>query len=146
MVLASTSAGAEFYAEDGLSLTGRFLVWLAEHGPAMSKELSGFFGRTPKSERQPIIDWLSDNGYIEVGRTYNGRQGHPPVMHSLTTRGRDWADILASSKFVEVPTEEETKAAEALEARVTFLEDQVDHLVSRIAELEGGKWTLTRVG
>lgn len=117
------------------------MVWLAEHGPAMSKELSGFFGRTPKSERQPIIDWLSDNGYIEVGRTYNGRQGHPPVMHTLTIRGRDWADILASSKFIE----EET-AAEALEARVTFLEDQVDRLVSRIGELEGGKWTLTRVG
>lgn len=144
MVLASLTMGEEFFVNEGLSLAGQFLIWLDEHGPAQSKDLSRFPGwsRGRKAERQPVLDVLLGGGYIEIGRHYSGRAGHPPILHTITQRGTDWAEILRNTSW---PTEDPEHSLE-LEVRVAALEAVVASMASRISALEHVEWTLQKVG
>jgi hypothetical protein len=84
----------EFYFENGsLTQTGRFLVWLAEGGPKRSRELLAFPGWS-RGYNRDVVNFLEEHGFITVEVQRNGRTGHPPTVHAVTTKGKDWADIL----------------------------------------------------
>ena len=143
----------KFYDSEGnLTEEGRFLEWLDANGPKKSKELVKFpgGGRNVKADREPVINWLRDNEFIDVYILRDGSRGHPATMHEVTVRGRDWAEILRMQpEPAPEPDEDVTSLLEQtndLLERVASMEAQFTDLMDRLAALTAPATKLRAVG